>query len=397
MFKKSELKNPRLVHLITDEKFPDSAYELFEAVLPGQNEFILPGKKKTIKNLKKINPIRVGKYDYLKPSFVEFINEYDALLVHGMNSFSIRVINRCRPGLKVFWIGMGFDYYDLIFKSKEAMLKPHTKAVARDLNVLKERNSGDVLKSGKKAIKKLLKWDSLDKKKQFLNRVDYFCPVLESEFYSVLGVMNGWSPKYVDWNYGNSTDLVDGKFGEKFELGDNILLGNSAAQTNNHFDSMYLLKKYESFFSYKAKIIAPLSYGDMVYGAKVCEKGAELFGDRFIPLTDMLSSDSYRKILESCGYVVMNHVRQQAGNNIAQALFMGARVFLDKTNPFYEEYESKGAAINSFSDIETSPKLLGSPLSDEEKAVNKMLLKQLRGRDVAISKTRNLINEIVEA
>ena len=45
------------------------------------------------------------------------------------------------------------------------------------------------------------------------------------------------------------------------------------------------------------KIIVPLSYGDNAYAAELCEKGKELFGDKFKGLVEFIPLDKYRELL----------------------------------------------------------------------------------------------------
>lgn len=382
-----------IAHIITDEKFPDSAYEMFEEVCPGCNTFILPGKKAPIKNLKKIDPIRIGKYSFLNRRLVSWINEFDALIIHGMNSFSLELVNRCKSSLKIYWIGMGFDYYDIIFKKKEDLLKPRTKQT-----VLESRKSNffykSVLRNILRVYRDRLLYPHSSDKKAAVRRVDYFCPVLESEFYSVKSYINCWNAEYVDWNYGNSATVVDGKYGQNFSLGNDILLGNSASPNNNHLDSLWFLKENEDYLRTDGKIIVPLSYGDFRYREIVVCRGNELFGERFVPLTEFVSPEDYSNILRGCGLVFMNHLRQQAGNNIAQALFMGARVVLDSKNPFYNDYKKHGVSLTSLEEAEENPGLLSKSLTNEEVAFNQDVLKKMRGSRVAISKTKKLIKSI---
>ncbi|SDG22904.1 4-alpha-L-fucosyltransferase glycosyl transferase group 56 [Idiomarina zobellii] len=376
-----------------DEKFPDSAFEMFESVAPHANDFILPDLDSPIKNLKKVNPVRVSKFSYLNGKFINKLNNYDALIIHGMNKFSIELINRCRKTMPVYWIGMGFDYYDIIYNSASEMLKAATNDIVINNSFWSNLRRSKIISLIKYCRDKILYPNSIRKETGIL-RVDYFCPVLESEFHSVLNKVNGWNPKYIDWNYANSSNLVDCKFGNDFSMGKNILLGNSSTPTNNHLDAIRFLKKYEHHLNESSKIIAPLSYGDMNYRNVVINEGVKRFGDRFYPLTEMLTVNEYNRVLESCGLVFMNHLRQQAGNNIAQALFMGARVILDSKNPFYTDYKQRGVYLNSIEDINKTPELLSQPLTYKERLFNRIHLRKARGSETALFKTKILIESI---
>lgn len=383
----------KIAHLITDDKFPDSAYDMFESIKPGCNYFILPNKRTPIKNLKKINPIRVSKFSFLDRRFISWINSFDALIVHGMYSFSLELINRCRSDLKIYWIGMGFDYYDIVYSSKWEMIKKATKSkiyCSQPSVSLKDMKMVKVLKD----LRNSLIYPKSKNKKKWVERVDYFCPVLESEFYLVKENIEAWKAAYIDWNYGNSADLVDGRFGYSFSLGNNILVGNSASPNNNHIDAFHFLQSNITFLDRTSKIIVPLSYGDSTYRNTVIKEGENIFGERFVPLTIMVPPEEYRRVIESCSIVYMNHLRQQAGNNIAQALFIGSRVILDEKNPFFNDYKKHGVYLNSLDEVKADPELFTKPLSFEEKSSNQNILKRLRGSATSLQKTQAIIQSI---
>lgn len=65
---------------------------------------------------------------------------------------------------------------------------------------------------------------------------------------------------------------------EKFAISEystkNILIGNSASDTNKHYEIIDYLSKFRN---QNLKINASLAYGDKLYGIKVCEKGKNVF------------------------------------------------------------------------------------------------------------------------
>src|SRR5690606_1545 len=52
-----------------------------------------------------------------------------------------------------------------------------------------------------------------------------------------------------------------------------LLLGNSATDTNNHYDALDFLKSV----GYKGKIVVPLSYGSKSYAERVVDLGKKYF------------------------------------------------------------------------------------------------------------------------
>jgi hypothetical protein len=81
------------------------------------------------------------------------------------------------------------------------------------------------------------------------------------------------------------------------------------------------------------RVIVPLSYGDPIYTEHLVTRGKEILGKTFVPLVDFLPYDEYRTIVASYNIVVMNHFRQLPLGNIRAALYQGANVYWDITNP----------------------------------------------------------------
>src|SRR5690554_5967082 len=108
----------RILHIIQDQKFPDSAYELFESMAPGLSDYVLPEKKKPIKYLKKVRPKRITRFSFLNPFFRKSLEKYDVVIVHALTEFNCELIARSSSKVNFLWIGLGYDYYDLIFRDK---------------------------------------------------------------------------------------------------------------------------------------------------------------------------------------------------------------------------------------------------------------------------------------
>ena len=105
----------------------------------------------------------------------------------------------------------------------------------------------------------------------------------------------------------------------------NIMLGNSAHETNCHEEALIKLSKFNNE---NVKIYAPLSYGDQEYAQKIAKIGHDIFGDRFIPLMHFLKYKKYISILESIDIAVFPHKRQQAFGNIVQLVGLGKKVYV---------------------------------------------------------------------
>lgn len=118
-----------------------------------------------------------------------------------------------------------------------------------------------------------------------------------------------------------------------------IIVGNSATETNRHFEVFEMLAHLKDE---DIEIICPLSYGDKEYGQKVIEKGKEIFGDKFRALTDYMNIDDYRKLLATCDVGVFNNDRQQGMGNIRMLLAMGKKVFMRTNTSMWESFIDRG-------------------------------------------------------
>jgi len=108
-----------------------------------------------------------------------------------------------------------------------------------------------------------------------------------------------------------------------------IMVGNSASDTNRHFEILEALWKNQIVGNAQdIEIICPLSYGDMEYARKVIEYGKSKFGERFKPLTEFLPPEEYAKVLNQVDIAIFNHKRQQATSNIIGLLYLGKKVYL---------------------------------------------------------------------
>jgi len=104
-----------------------------------------------------------------------------------------------------------------------------------------------------------------------------------------------------------------------------ILVGNSAAPSNNH---EFIFRKLAEQDLEGWRIVVPLSYGNKAHADKIIKLGNELFGDRFEPLTDFLPYDDYLQLLSEVDIAVFAHDRQQAMGNTITLLGMGKTVYM---------------------------------------------------------------------
>jgi len=131
-----------------------------------------------------------------------------------------------------------------------------------------------------------------------------------------------------------------------------IMVGNSASDTNRHFEILEALRKNQIVGNAQdIEIICPLSYGDMEYARKVIEYGKSKFGERFKPLTEFLSPEKYAKVLASVDVAVFDHKRQQAFSNILALLYLGKKVYVRSDVTTWQFLRRIGVTVADTNDI----------------------------------------------
>lgn len=378
--------NKRYLHIVKDEKFIDMGWESFERAFPGQNEFItfsFNRKMVFVKNtpIKTVNPLFL-----LNPFFIKRMLERDVIFIHFLGAVGALLVNLLPKSTKVCWIGWGADYYDFVEAYQKEKYLPLTSNLAR-------KHWFSLQSSNLKRVLKRLIYVSLDLvglgKKNAVERVQYFAPVIKEDYDLVASVFGKKFPKYVSWNYGNLEDHHLRRFyGERVKA-ENILLGNNATFPNNHLDAFSLIAPR---INDSSKLIVPLSYGDKHYRDEIVIAGKFLFNEQFRPLIDFLPPEEYFEILQSCGQVVMNHVRQQAYGNVILALCLGARVYFNPKSPLYSFLRRKGCVVFSIYDFGKI-----SPLSEEEVQRNIGIMESIFSRENETRRTKSLVEAILGA
>ena len=377
------MKQLKIAHFILDEKFPDSAYELFEAVAPKCNDFFIASKPYSLKFVKYIPVKFVHKLSFINPLFLKSLEQYDFVVLHCLNLFNQQLVLHSDPSKVTFvWIGMGLDYYDLIFESAEFLLLNKTREIAHKCDSTRSEQP-----QWKWFLKQLLPLSSL--KRNTIKKIHYFSPVLENEYELVKRKCAPPFPSYIPWNYSSNAKIIDRDCAlENTVMGQNILLGNSAAPTNNHIEIIDFLSRIDL---HGKKIICPLSYGNQQYADFIIKYADNKLGKRFVPIRDFMPLEDYTSLISNCSVVIMNHVRQQGAGNVDSMLAKGTKVFLREENPMFQLYKSKGIKVFKIQDLEADPNLLFENLDKKALENNKKILKQFRGMEIKISMTKNLI------
>ncbi|MDN3652650.1 TDP-N-acetylfucosamine:lipid II N-acetylfucosaminyltransferase [Thalassotalea ponticola] len=380
-------KSLKILHLAPDEKFIDMGLRAFKKVAPHSNQLLVISDTPVLKYIESEVDKIFSESELDSEKFSNYIYQFDVVVLHSLCRVNIPFPKH----VKTLWIGFGMDYYDLISDNFDDLLLPKT----RQLNSLSQSKIFKLKRALKKipAVEKVhRKLHGQKTKSEYLQRIDYFAPVLESEYEMVASKDAKFKPKFADWNYGTLEDDLVKDLPDLMSDAQYILLGNSATITNNHVDAFELLEQLDLK---DRKIICPLSYGDEDYRNKVLNRGKDIFGANFLPITKFMSVDNYLSTLSSCSVVIMNHLRQQALGNIITMLYRGATVFLNKQNPVYDFFKEQGAVLYAIDELEADNSLINYRLTPKEVELNKSILLQHWSRQAINNKTEQLINKLM--
>ncbi|SFR49270.1 TDP-N-acetylfucosamine:lipid II N-acetylfucosaminyltransferase [Thiomicrospira sp. ALE5] len=379
----------RILHITTDNKFISHALITFENVYPGQNTVWMFANGHDGHVSKNHRDLEFVFFDTFKPSFLKKLAEFDLVVVHGFDLFKYPLVALAPAGVKFAWLGWGYDYYDYIYANPDDLLLADTLALKNKCRQESLKQSIHPVKLIKKIARSAIE---VLFRKRALKRIGSISPVLKED-YDLLksaGLLKPL-PDFLPWNYGSLEEsLIKNFIGQRIS-GSKVLVGNSASFTNNHLEAFELLQQLGNSEQSQLQVIAPLSYGDDCCKQAVIEKGKAFFGDNFQPVTDFMPIDDYVALIKQCGFVVMNHKRQQAVGNIVIMLYLGARVFLREENPTYQMLKNTGAVINKVDELIAQPSLLKTPLTENEITNNIDVLYKHWSKAVIDQKTKNLV------
>lgn len=120
----------------------------------------------------------------------------------------------------------------------------------------------------------------------------------------------------------------------------NILIGNSATESNRHLEAIDFIAQYND---QDIHVYCPLSYGDKSYANDVITYGNKIFGhEKFSGITDYMSIDKYTDFMSQMDIAIFHNNRQQAMGNITLSSFLGCKVFISESTSMWEQYVIRG-------------------------------------------------------
>ena len=388
----------KILHFCYDDKFIPFMQQTFEEALPGCNEFRTPG-----------NPAQPPKFmiagahakvkapDYWQSDeVIREMENFDCLVIHFMLPIFYHALEHVPKSLLVQWVGWGIDYYHFLTPHMPALHLPKTAFLMKNrekplrLSVTQEGNKRQLSLSTEDGETP----DSAPpppppakhtRMHDLVSNIDLMS-ILHSEWPGFLKTF----PKFKGGYQYIDTYSAEAVFapGPDRMQGPDILLGNSATASNNHLELFDILLNMDLK---GRKILTPLMYSDKPYASLISQIGKSLFKDQFVPLLEYIPRDQYYELQATCGTVIMNHVRQQAGNTLHQSLYKGAKVYLNDQGVFYRFFKESGLTVYPLQSLLAH----GYEASDDQEAdalvsEHRKIILNTRGHDVVLSNIHSL-------
>lgn len=362
----------KLLHLVPDDKFTHAAFENFSKQAGVDCSWLVVASNE-LKYLKAENFKTISFKNTKLKEFKDYLSRFDFVIVHSLSEVHCKII--INNPHRYVWVGMGYDYYEY---------------VERDVHIGFSKKVNFLEVGLKRAVRSVFKnanfdFPSENLKSEAISKVMFFAPVLPNEFFPVKKIFKNL--EYIEWNYGSLAKSLTNDMSLK-EGANSILLGNSSDSSNNHVQILDTLSELNMS---GRRIVLPLNYGSKVYKKLFLRKLKKYQTLDLNVLNDFMPKDKYFDYISGCDVVIMNHVRQQAGANIAIALFMGAKVFLNKKSPFFDFYVNKGAILFSVEEISKSPKIIAERLCQDDVKRNREVVLSVSSQENTDRKTAGLI------
>ena len=350
-----------ILHLLTDEKFTDYTIEQFAAP-EMQSEFVLIPYNNVMQLVKHIDQCTV-----VMPFSPEFealldrLDQYTGIILHGLfwGKWQQPILERVPKSVKVGWMFWGGEIYSRA-EQYDLFLAPITKAlndIHKCFKHIKENTSSEIPLS-------------------LFKRIDYCLTDMQEE-YEYANQYTGGSFDHLWYNYYSLDRTVGSLLNSRCE-GKNIWIGNSAAEKNNHLDILWTIFKQGLHRKYKdSEVIIPLSYGAQWMANIVAKVSRFIFGERAEILNTYMPLEEYNAKMLSSSTIILGYTQPAAQGNIITALWLGMRVYLSEKSFAYDYFKRIGCKVYSIEhDLKRNNKDVFAPMSDEDVAANREILKQ---------------------
>ena len=367
-----------ILHLLNSEKVVERVVNLFNEALPLNNIFLIK-RNGTYKIPETPNVLVFEKIDELRTIDTSSVK---VVIIHYLDEWKIDFLNTAKlKNVRVYWSIWGADMYNYLLEplGYNIYANPWKMGVfylPKLFNRIRCRLG--IIPSNRRKYIKFIKYH-------------VSCLKTSSEEYSIqkkyLG--NNLTESYIEHPYNiyyTLEDILGESLMKSSVCGNDIMIGNSASYSNNHF---YAFKALSKFNIEGRKVICPLSYGtNNYYKRKIVTSGIQSFGINFRPLLDFMSLDSYNQVMLNCSIFIYANWRQEAVGNILVALYLGAKVFLSKESPLLYKFKREGLIVFCLEDITQYD--IDTPLTLTERSNNKAILCRMISHNAIIKGIRNV-------
>ncbi len=309
--------------------------------------FYLTGKD--INNKNNVIDIR-NKTDFIKNIIRLNLDLYKSkkIIIHGFSQTYFFYLFFFQPWLlpKVYWIIWGWDLYSFLYKSNKIKFK--------------------IIQFMKKRI--------IPKIGHFVTYIkgDY---LLAQKWYGANGQYHECfmypSNIYKEYNVGTND----------YHSTINIQVGNSADSLNNHIE---VLEKLTVYKDKNIKIFAPISYGDKEYAKLVIKKGKEFFGNKFIPITELMPFEKYLEFLSKIDIAIFNSNIQIAMGNTITLIGLRKKVYMKNDVTPWKFFNDMGVKVFDVENIELEL------LEQEIKKMNQQKIREYFSKENYLNQLKNI-------
>ncbi|WP_227938652.1 TDP-N-acetylfucosamine:lipid II N-acetylfucosaminyltransferase [Alkalihalobacillus deserti] len=345
----------KVLHVFNNEKFVNQYIEFMDLNFDYSDHFFLIiGDNKGFEIKSGQNVLQLTKDIKSVRTLISKMNRCDKLIIHGLSNPNLVKVLFMLPWVlrKSHWVIWGSDLYYYNFKDKTFKnwaFEIVRKTVIKNISGFITHIEGD--------------YDLA--KKWYGTKGDYhYCFMYPSNLYK----------DYKLTNELKNTKRI-------------IQIGNSADPSNNHIE---IFEKLALLPDKNFEIICPLSYGDPNYARFVIDKGKEMFGDKFQPLTEFIPFKQYLETLARIDIAIFNHKRQQAVGNITTLLSLGKKVYIRNDITTWRFCEEHGLKVFSTNELQS----LFKPLPQEIKDNNQKKMMEQFSKKKLVNDWKNIFEGI---
>jgi len=344
-----------ILHLIPDDKVTQTAIDIFEKYNPENNLFVVSlasPSDKEFRMTKKQDCVKCFNTDNTEINW----SEIQLVIVHYLSLGWIDWLNRNMPShVPVLWIVWGGDLYE-------------TYLTHRGFKLLDENNSFNkfLKKPGIDIMAMLREIYHRYKYESFIrNKLTYISTTPGELSLLQKYIRTKHLVENVPFSYYPIDLILGDELLHKQVCGHKILVGNSAAETNNHEMIFRLLS---DIGVQDQQYVVPFSYGAKGEYKDMVRRTVEKLNFRNVEFLDhFMKLSAYNEVLLECGICLFGSYRQQAWGNILVSLFLGAKVYLSSNNPLLQLSRQIGFVIF---ELESIDKSFLEPLTDSERRRN---------------------------